>query len=45
MTNEELMIYLADGDESALETLCLNNKGLIRDRARKMAEEIGRAHV
>ena len=32
------MIYLADGDESALETLCLNNKGLIRDRARKMAE-------
>lgn len=38
MTNEELMIRLAGGDESALETLCENNKGLIRDRARRMAE-------
>ena len=38
MTNEELIIRLAGGDESALETLCENNKGLIRDRARRMAE-------
>lgn len=38
MTNEELMIRLAGGDESALAALCLNNKGLIRDRARRMAE-------
>ena len=38
MTNEELMIRLASGDESALETLCENNQGLIRDRARRMAE-------
>lgn len=38
MTNEELMSRLAAGDESALETLCLNNKGLIRDRVRRMAE-------
>ena len=32
------MIWLSEGDESALETLCANNKGLIRDRARRMAE-------
>ena len=38
MTNEELMARLAGGDESALETLCENNRGLIRDRARRMAE-------
>ena len=38
MTNEELMSRLTDGDEAALETLCENNKGLIRDRARRMAE-------
>lgn len=38
MTNEELMVRLALGDESALETLCKNNQGLIRDRARRMAE-------
>ena len=38
MTNEELMVRLAEGDESALETLCENNRGLIRDRARRMAE-------
>ena len=38
MTNEELMTRLADGYESALETLCANNQGLIRDRARRMAE-------
>lgn len=38
MTNEELMVRLALGDESALETLCENNQGLIRDRARRMAE-------
>lgn len=38
MTNEELMDRLADGDESVLETLCENNRGLIRDRARQMAE-------
>ena len=38
MTNEEWMIRLAEGDESALETLCENNRGLIRDRARRMAE-------
>ena len=38
MTNEELMARLADGDESALEALCANNQGLIRDRARRIAE-------
>ena len=38
MTNEELMARLADGDELALETLCVNSRGLIRDRARRMAE-------
>lgn len=38
MTNEELMIRLAEGDESALEMLCENNKGLIRHRAWRMAE-------
>ena len=38
MTNEDLIIRLAEGDGSALETLCENNKGLIRDRARRMAE-------
>lgn len=32
------MDRLADGDESVLETLCENNRGLIRDRARQMAE-------
>ena len=32
------MIRLANGDGSALETLCENNGGLIRDRARRMAE-------
>ena len=38
MTNEELMARLAGGDKSALEALCTNNQGLIRDRARRMAE-------
>ena len=38
MTNEELMVRLAEGDESVLETLYVNNRGLIHDRARRMAE-------
>ena len=32
------MARLAEGDTSALMTLCINNKGLIKDRARRMAE-------
>ena len=38
MTNEELIIRLAKGDESTLEALCVNNERLIHDRARRMAE-------
>ena len=38
MTNEELMVRLVEGDESVLMTLYVNNRGLIHDRARRMAE-------
>ena len=37
MTNEELMCRLAEGDESALDKLCENNRALIRERARQVA--------
>ena len=39
MTTEKWMVRLAEGDESALGTLCENNQGLIHDRARQAAEE------
>lgn len=37
MTNKELMRRFNDGDESALDELCTNNRALICDRAEKMA--------
>lgn len=37
VTNEELMARYAEGDSSVLDTLCEQNRGLIRDRAKKMA--------
>jgi RNA polymerase sigma factor (sigma-70 family) len=37
MTNEELMAFYAEGDRSALDTLCEQNRGLIHDRAERIA--------
>lgn len=37
MTNEELIHRPSEGDESALDKLCENNRGLIRERARRIA--------
>jgi RNA polymerase primary sigma factor len=37
MTNEELMAFYAEGDCSALDTLCEQNRGLIHDRAERIA--------
>jgi DNA-directed RNA polymerase specialized sigma subunit len=37
MTNEELMTRYAEGDRSALDTLCEQNRGLIHDRAERIA--------
>lgn len=37
MTNEELTSQLAEGDESALDKLCENNRVLVRERARRIA--------
>ena len=37
VTNEELMALCADGDSSALDALCKQNRGLICDRAKKIA--------
>ncbi len=39
MTNEELVARLMQGDESALEELCEQNTGLIRDRANIIAKD------
>ena len=41
MTNEELLERIASGDETALESLCLNNIGLIRNRAQHIARRYG----
>ena len=37
MTNEELMALYAEEDRSALDTLCEQNRGLIHDRAERIA--------
>lgn len=37
VTNEELMALCAKGDSSALDALCKQNRGLICDRAKKIA--------
>ena len=37
VTNEELMSLYVQGDSSALSRLCEQNRGLICDRAKKMA--------
>ena len=37
MTNEGLMCRLSEGDESALDKLCENNRVLVRERARRIA--------
>ena len=37
MNNEELMALYAEGDRSALDALCEQNRGLIRDRAERIA--------
>ncbi|MEA4954319.1 MAG: hypothetical protein VB096_02215 [Pseudoflavonifractor sp.] len=37
VTNEELMARYAEGDSSVLDTLCKQNRGLICDRAKKIA--------
>ena len=44
MTNEELVERIASGDETALESLCLNNIGLIRNRAMRIAQRYGCIH-
>ena len=41
MTNENLLERIASGDETALESLCLNNIGLIRNRAQHIARRYG----
>ena len=41
MSNEELMRRFAAGDQEAFEDLYKNNVGLIRDRARHIAERYG----
>lgn len=38
MTNEELLERIADGDEAALTKLCLMNTGLVKERARLIAQ-------
>ena len=38
MTNEELLERIASGDEAALTKLCLRNTGLVRERARMIAQ-------
>ena len=38
MTNEELLERIARGDEAALTKLCLRNTGLVRERARMIAQ-------
>lgn len=37
VTNEELMALCSEGDSSALDALCKQNRGLICDRAKKIA--------
>ena len=37
MTNEELLVRISNGDETALTKLCLMNTGLVKDRARLIA--------
>ena len=37
MTNEKLMARYAEGDLSALDALCEQNRGLIHDRAERIA--------
>ena len=44
MTNEELVERIASGDETALESLCLKNIGLIRNRAVRIAQRYGCIH-
>ena len=39
MTNEELLVKIAGGDEAALTKLCLVNTGLVKDRARLIARQ------
>lgn len=39
MTNEELLVKIAGGDEAALSKLCLMNTGLLKDRARLIARQ------
>lgn len=39
MTNEELLERIASGDEAALTKLCLRNTGLVRERARLIAQQ------
>ena len=39
MTNEELLVKIAGGDEAALTKLCLMNTGLVKDRARLIARQ------
>lgn len=39
MTNEELLVKIAGGDEAALTKLCLVNTGLVKDRARLISRQ------
>ena len=39
MTNEELLVRISNGDETALTKLCLMNTGLVKDRARLIARQ------
>ena len=39
MTNEELLVKIAGGDEAALTKMCLMNTGLVKDRARLIARQ------
>lgn len=39
MTNEELLVKIAGGDEADLTKLCLMNTGLVKDRARLIARQ------
>ena len=39
MTNEELLEWIANGDEAALTKLCLANTGLVKNRAWSIARQ------